>query len=438
MQSQSKKLLVVRALLIFSVGVGSLVILGLHQGGWFFGISIYGTIAVTYLLTKLLAAAIYQPITRRTPALSTAVVIPFYNEDPLVFEHCLDSVLQQSVPPDEIYILDDGSIDDACHRIALTKVHPTTRITVCRYPVNRGKRHAQSEAFSETRCDVIVTIDSDTVLDQQALEEGLKPFRDPKVMSVCGNVRVLNARDNLLTRLIDLRYSNAFVYERAAYSAMDSVLCATGVLTLWRSRVIKDNYWDYLHQRFLGVEVSYGDDRRLTNYALLEGRACFQSTCVAWTLAPTRLSHFLRQQVRWNKSFFRETLFALRHLPKTRLVWWFALAELALWVGFTVALITGVLVRPVIAGQIVGFYYFGFVAVMAYMRSAMHATRDPFGFFLAPMYGLIHILLLTPIRVYSLCTLRDGSWGTRGEGMEIAFEGQLTDTMAPLWERTNT
>ncbi len=48
---------------------------------------------------------------------------------------------------------------------------------------------------------------------------------------------------------------------------------------------------DFLSQTFLGVPAIFGDDRRLTNYALLEGKVVFQQTAVAWTAVPQRLGH---------------------------------------------------------------------------------------------------------------------------------------------------
>jgi hypothetical protein len=53
---------------------------------------------------------------------------------------------------------------------------------------------------------------------------------------------------------------------------------------------------DFLSQTFLGVPAIFGDDRRLTNYVLLQGKVVFQETAVAWTAVPQRLGHFARQQ----------------------------------------------------------------------------------------------------------------------------------------------
>lgn len=284
-------------------------------------IGVYGIVALSYLFIKLLAAFRYRHFGGATPQLSVAVVVPVYNEDPVMLAKCLLSIVNQTVAPKEIFVIDDGSADARGLAVAQRALEGIEGIHLKRFHGNRGKRQAQGWAFRRTQADVVLTVDSDTILDRRCIESGLKPFGQADVMAVCGNVRVLNRDRNLLTRLLDLRYTNAFVYERAAYSTFDSVLCATGVCTFYRRELIDENLDDYLTQTFLGVEVSYGDDRRLTNYALAKGRVVFQDTAMAATLAPERLDHFLRQQTRWNKSFFRETLYAITSpAPACRMV----------------------------------------------------------------------------------------------------------------------
>ena len=69
---------------------------------------------------------------------------------------------------------------------------------------NGGKRRAQAVTFgSDPLANVFVTLDSDTVLDPAAIEEGIKPFADRRVSSVAGVLLTLNASHNLFTRLTD-------------------------------------------------------------------------------------------------------------------------------------------------------------------------------------------------------------------------------------------
>lgn len=419
-----------------AVGLGGIVWFQARGAGWHW----YATLAVGILTFKLVASASYrQPRHVGYDPGTVAVIVPVLNEDPATWRSCLRSLVEQSRVPDEIWVIDDGSDTDESYRIAEAELHDQPGARVHRLVRNRGKRFAQAWALERSAAQVFVTVDSDTVVEHDAIAAGISSFANRRVRGVTGNVRVLNHSKNLLTRLIDLRYANAFLFDRAAYSAFGSVLCACGSLSFWRRDVLIDNLDDYTSQQFLGVTVPYGDDRRLTNYALTRGRVLFQEDAVAHTLVPERFGHFLRQQMRWNKSFFRETLWTLRNLGPRTWAWWFALTELVMWTGVPVVVLGITLVRMTTSGGLPAYLFLAYLALMAYIRSLRYvgspgrALYYEVGvFLLAPLYGILQLGLLVPLRVASLLTLRGASWGTRS-AVEVrlsAAEGMSHTTSA--------
>ena len=219
-----------------------------------------------------------------------------------------------------------------------------------------------------------------------------------------------------------MRYCYAFLGERAAYSVLGSVLCVCGSLALYRGATVRKYLDDFLTQRFLGRPCTYGDDRRLTYYCLREGRVLLAPDAIAWTLVPSTMKHFLRQQLRWSKSFFRESLWMVATVPPWRVCWWLTLIEIATWSGFTSALIYSVVVRPAVTGHFAFLTYLVSVLILSYARSGhyLEAQHPDIGWFgrlgtlaIAPIYGLIHMTLLLPLRLVALVTLRDNGWGTR-------------------------
>jgi hyaluronan synthase len=422
--------------LLILLGLAAAVLLT-TGGGPVFGIAVYGLLSMPYLLAKLVLSSFYRPARGPVPVgTAVSVVVPFFNEDPVTFDHCLAALMSQSMQPQRIYVVDDGSATRACLDVATRYANTYPNVSVHRSPENRGKRFAQAWGFDQAQTDIVVTVDSDTVLQSDAMAEIVKPFADRRVNGVCGYARGLNRRRNLLTRLIDLRYTNSFLYERGAYSVLGSVLCSTGVLSAWRREVVLDNREDYLNQRFLGTEVHYGDDRRLTAYALRTGRVVLQDTAVALTHVPERMSHFLKQQVRWNKSFFRESLLLLRQSRPTRIAWWLGLAEFGYWMVLTTMLLYAVAVRPIVSGVAPTWHYAAFVALMAYARSIRMIGDGgrpfPAAFLLAPVYGVMNLLLLVPLRFYSLLRLRDGSWGTRKRRRGVSRREAAALAAAPV------
>lgn len=383
-------------------------------------ISLYGAVMLSYMLTKMILSFGYRPATWEPFDYKVSVVIPTYNESAAAVIDTLESVVNQNYPLHEVFLVDDGSINNEGYDAALhykSKHEETSknsvRIHVHKLPQNQGKRIAQAYAFERATGDVIVTVDSDTYLFSDAIRQLLVPLSEPEVMAVTGHVVAKNKNENLLTRLIDMRYENAFRVERAAQSVTGNVLVCSGPLSCYRCEVIFDNLRHYKNQKFLGKPVQFGDDRCLTNYAIRKGKTIYQATARCLTDVPNTLSKFLRQQLRWNKSFFRESIIALGIGFRKPVVMLWVMLELVLWLFFGFAFAFAILSRSSFIGPVLLLYYFYHICLSAYARNVFYIIKSPVVFFLAPIYGIIHLLILFPLRFYALATLRVTKWGTR-------------------------
>ena len=331
-------------LVLFIVIIGVLVSLSHNEGKFILGLSIYGGLAIGYIFIKLLASMWYRPFQGDPPTNSRiAVIVPFFNEDVDAFAKCIDSLFEQTYQPHEVYIVDDGSSSPNCYNYAKQRFENTKNAYVHQFNTNQGKRLVHAWAMQQTTADIIVSFDSDTVLQPDAIRNGLKPFNDPNINVVGGHLIPSNAKDNILTRVIQLIFINAFIYARAAQTALDSVVCASGALSFWRRDIVMRNIDDYLQnsqQTWFGRLTSYGEDRRITTYAIENGgRAVYQETAIAYTKVPNAIIPFLKQQMRWNRSFFLEMPYALSKISMFRPIWWIIFMEGTLWLGFTAALI---------------------------------------------------------------------------------------------------
>jgi hyaluronan synthase len=423
---------------ITGVAIGAVVAINerrLPSGAIALSLDWYGYAVLSLLIAKLILSVFARPVPataevrQRVQRLRTAAVVTCRNEDPAAFSRCLDSLLAQTRLPDMVTVVDDGSSTPVCAHIALCAAGAARRAgidyRVVLFPRNLGKRAGLAVGFARAAtAEVYVCIDSDTILHPEAIERALRPFASRRVTAVTGCVLAANRGHNLLTRLIDLRYAYAFLGERAAYSVLGSVLCCCGSLALYRGYVVRKYLPDFLGQTFLGKPAAYGDDRRLTAYCLREGRVVLAPDAVAWTLVPERLGHFVRQQLRWSKSFFRESVDLLRTSRPQRACWWLTLLEIATWSGFTSGLIYALAVRPALTGHLAPLTYLTCVALLAYARSGHYAEAEHpglswrgrwFTLAIAPLYGLVSLVLLLPLRAVALATLKDNRWGTRSK-----------------------
>lgn len=403
-----------------------------------FGVSLLGAALFVLLVTKLVIARRVREqrfdTVATAPPLRLTIVMPVHNEDPEFAVAAVMSMLAQSRPPDHLHVIDDGSTDggaaaDAVAAALSRNADPTTW-TLTRLRENLGKRAALAVGFRfDVDADIFLCVDSDTVLDPNAIAAGLRPFADERTTGVAGFVSAHNWSRNVLTRLIDLRYVSAFLAERAAYSFFGAVLCCCGSLAFYRADIVRANLGDFLDQRFLGRVATYGDDRRLTNYALRAGRVVLCADARASTAVPERFGHYLRQQVRWNKSFIRESLWVLGTFPLSANAFWLTLCEVFTWIVVTVLFALTLAIWPFTGASRAFLPFVALIALAAYARNAvyLHDNRrtlrpgDRLAIFaLAPLYGVLHLFVLTPLRFWSLMTLRRTRWGTRQQ-VEVRF-----------------
>ena len=392
--------------------------------------------AATWMTLRLLFAASARPVTL-SPHIEEGLsrrrvvaVVPFYNEDPRFFQECLESFARQTRPPDVLWLLDDCSDSLRCLAAArrFARRELPFDVRVLRADKNMGKRHAQAHAFAHDHADIWMTCDSDTVLAPNAIEEGLKPFAYRDVSAVAGLTLGRNWKRNILTRIVDIDFANSFLVGRASMSKVGSVLVACGTLAFYRRRVVEENLDDYVNETFLGHPVLAGDDRRLTQYALLYGRVVFQETSVAYTALPERLGHLVRQRLRWSASFYRGAAWVAGNVPFSRTAYWLIVLQIVELI-FVLLMVGAFAFHSLSVGLSALIAYMSYMTAISYIRCLRYLTFNradmTFGdrarsVLLAPLIALLYTFVLNPVRYLSVTRVRDKRWGTRSR-VEVAL-----------------
>lgn len=111
-----------------------------------------------------------------------------------------------------------------------------------------------------------------------------------------------------------VRYYIAFRIMKAAEGYFDAVTCLSGPLSCYRKDLVLKYSDAWLHQTFLGQRATFGDDRSMTNFILRHHRTTYQDTAVCSTIVPNSHAMFLKQQMRWKRSWLRESLIAARYM----------------------------------------------------------------------------------------------------------------------------
>lgn len=288
---------------------------------WFWTMTIYGAFYYCAMVWRIWLWLSYRPFeTVDNESLPTvSVIIPAYNEGPLVWDS-ICSAAQSNYPKSklQIIVVDDGSIDDTWKFIKMAASQAPAKVEIIRQPSNKGKRHALYTGFQHAKGDVWVTIDSDSIVEQDALINAVAPIvRDERIGLVAGCVKVLNRNDSFITRLLKVQFSLSFTFSRAYQSMIRGLLTTPGALSAYRASAVKPVLQKWLTQTFMGAPCLTGEDRSMTNLITAQGfHSFFQSNAIVWSKMPADYSGMTKMFLRWARSNIRETTVLMSFLFK--------------------------------------------------------------------------------------------------------------------------
>ena len=338
----------------------------------------------------------------------------------------------------EVIVIDDASTDGT--QDVLRRLSVELGIKVIYQPVNRGKKHALTDGVRIATGEVLAFTDSDCVLAPDALARCVRALvTNPDIGAVSGHARALNADETILTRAQDTWYDGQFRVAKAAEATFGSVTCVSGPLAVFRRDAILNYLPAWANDTFLGREFRFATDRQLTGYVLGQvwkgaelkrryadspmvfehdyparhWRVGYVRSAHVWTTVPSRLRPFLKQQVRWKKSFIRNLCFT------GSFMWRRGPGAAALFYGHAlfVAVAPLMAVRHLVWAPANGLYVLtalylcgvltkGFAWGMAFKIANPGTSRWRY----RPLMSLFGSLVLSWLLPYSLLTIRRGTW----------------------------
>ncbi|HEX5453942.1 MAG TPA: glycosyltransferase family A protein [Stellaceae bacterium] len=125
-------------------------------------------------LTLTRTVRVVEPV--RDKRLSIVTIIPLYNGARWI-ERAINSVLGQTLPPDEFIVVDDGSTDEGPEIVErLCGQYPITLLR----KENGGQSAARNFGVAHSTGDLIALLDQDDIWYPTHLEEMIKPFLEDK------------------------------------------------------------------------------------------------------------------------------------------------------------------------------------------------------------------------------------------------------------------
>jgi cellulose synthase/poly-beta-1,6-N-acetylglucosamine synthase-like glycosyltransferase len=376
---------------------------------------------------RMVAYVRFSEIFRMPIVRPVSVIVPAFNEEAGIIES-VRSLLSLRYPVFEVVVVNDGSSDATLARLAeafdlrpsrsvFRRTLPTQAIRaiyrsavhsrlIVVDKVNGKKADALNAGLNVSRYPLFCAVDSDSVLESDALLKVVRPFlEDPaRTIGAGGVIRLSNGcvvREgqvvevgiprNWIARFQVLEYLRAFLGGRLGMSMLRSTLIVSGAFGIFRKDVAlacggyrTDSLTEDM-DLVVRMQKHMHDQKRPYRFHFVPDPIC-------WTEAPEDLRVLARQRSRWHRGLI-ETLFRSRRMlfhPRYGVAGMFALPFYAVFeMAGPFIEVMGYLLfaRYVLLGQVnvafavtfffVAVFYGTFVSLLAILLEELSSHRYP-------------------------------------------------------------
>lgn len=189
-------------------------------------------------------------------------------------------------------LINDGSLDRTAELVRTAQAgYPWLELVDLEK--NGGKANALNAGLKQARHQLVLTVDGDSYLYEDALKNIVERFMNdpPHTAAVAGCILVRNSRVNWLSRAQEWDYFHGIACIKRIQSLFQGTLVAQGAFSLYQKSAL---------QEAGGWPDCVGEDIVLTWAILKKGhRVGFCEDACAFTNVPTTLGQFIRQ--RWSR-----------------------------------------------------------------------------------------------------------------------------------------
>lgn len=362
-------------------------------------------------ITKKIVAKRYKPVSENGYRDTLSIVIPVYNEDPIIFQKALES--WENNNPDEIIAVIDHT-DKVCIEVfkKFQKENKNCELIITERP---GKREALSDGIKVAKYNIIALVDSDTIWDPNIKDTLLFPFDDPLVGGTGPRQDVLNT-NTLARRLFNIHLDHRYFDEMTYLATVANALtCLSGRTALYRKEAIEDLCDKLENETFAGIKCISGDDKCITRLVQEKGwKVRYQANARVLTPGAADLLTLFKQHLRWTRNSYRSDLKSLMSgwIWKREKFLAFHMLDrftqpFTLILGpiyFIFSIIWG---HWLIAGILLVWWHFS-----RGIKLYPHLKHRPSDILILPFY-IFTTYLMAVMKIYAIITIRQQGWITR-------------------------
>ncbi len=278
-----------------------------------------------------------------------SIIVPAYNEEKNIVES-VRSLLSLEYPVYEVIVVNDGSTDSTLEKLIryfrLQKSYRVFRRVLDTKPVraiylspdhprlvvvdkvNGRKADALNAGLNVSRYPLFCAVDSDSLLERDALLKIVRPFLEQPDLTVAaggiirlsngckvesGQIKEVRLPRNMLARFQVVEYLRAFLGGRMGLSMLRSLLIISGAFGVFRKDVVLE--CGGYRENTVGEDIDLVV--RLTRYLHEKKRPFrvrFIPDPICWTEAPESWKTLARQRNRWHRGLIDTVVFNRRML----------------------------------------------------------------------------------------------------------------------------
>jgi len=257
---------------------------------------------------SLLARSRIRRAPNRGSGPDVAVVILAHNEE-LTLVGTLDSLLEQTIQPHSIIVIDDGSTDQtgsqARRRLADSGSVKSRVLTTRR----QGKHMAQELGISQVECELTCIADADVEIDPNALGHLSQRLLDQQATAVSAWVWPATQKlrpgfvGSLLLLCQVIEYARAILW-RPGWEALGGLAIVESQFGLFRTTALRSLHGAKVKQSAVDYNLTL-ELYRSAHCAGLPCRICVEPRAAVWTDVPLTMRDFFAQRMRHARGFLK-------------------------------------------------------------------------------------------------------------------------------------
>jgi cellulose synthase/poly-beta-1,6-N-acetylglucosamine synthase-like glycosyltransferase len=269
-----------------------------------------------------------------------SIIIPCFNEEDTVALSVRGLIHMDYRHYEAIYINDgstDGTFEKLMQLLMLkpvpgVRLHEATLYQSEKYrnfrvidKPNGGKSAALNMGLLIARCEIVVTLDADSVLDRNAMKIINSAFEDPTVVAAGGAIHIMQGYDpsfyrgryrgfrNALVSLQMLEYIKGFYIYKLSLAKQNAMAIISGAFGAFR-RTALVSVGGFRNTLGEDIDITMRIQQMIHNTKM---KVLYLPEALCYTQCPENWRDLLRQRLRWQKGFVDCTVHHRKFLLRT-------------------------------------------------------------------------------------------------------------------------